>query len=101
MLPQGFGWVFGSGEVGSREEERVRTVARECVNQLRERVLQELPLLPFGGEQQAQALVDARVNRYARCGQATRRWWGASKQRRFVTLQERQIKSDSQCISWL
>jgi hypothetical protein len=64
-LPPGFGEVF-EPELQGPGEELVRRTTLELSARLKERVEQELPLLPFGGAQQAQALVDARNARYAR-----------------------------------
>ena len=51
--------VFGS-QVDAKEERLVLDTAREFATRLRERLNDELPSLPFGGIQQAQALIDAK-----------------------------------------
>ncbi len=58
--------MFGTGRE-AEVERLVRDMARDFAARLRERAAQELPLLPFGGEQQAQALIDARNARCVLC----------------------------------
>jgi hypothetical protein len=57
-LPQDLGRVFGPQGNGD-EDQIVRDFARNYSTRLKERALEELPLLPFGGVPQAQALIDA------------------------------------------
>lgn len=57
-LPQDLGRVFAR-QGGGDEDQVVRDTARDYATRLRDRATEELPLLPFGGAAQAQALVDA------------------------------------------
>ncbi len=66
-ISPGFGSVFGP-ERAEECEQAVRDTARNLAAQLLERSAKELPLLPFGGAQQAQDLVDAKNARFTRRG---------------------------------
>ena len=58
------------GRRGDEDREQlVQDSAREFSVRLRDRASEELPLLPFGGVQQAQALIDAKNARWVSKGQ--------------------------------
>ncbi|GBF97790.1 hypothetical protein Rsub_10215 [Raphidocelis subcapitata] len=63
-LAPGFGREFAGEAPPEDAEARVREVAREFAQQLRDRAAGEIPVLPFESEAQAQVALDVRNSRY-------------------------------------